>query len=77
MLQLDNKDIIMPVSDPKLQATYAQLDPNPFPWRSPQWMQRDIEIEEFAKLITVEELSLTEEEWRSFSNGVSQKGVKQ
>ena len=59
----------MPVSDPKLQAAYAQMK-NPFPWRSALWTERDEEIRRFTRLATIEELDLTEEGYQLYSNGV-------
>ena len=61
--------LTMPVSDPKLQATYALL-PNPFPFRSQLWRERDQEIRHFAQLATWSELAVTKEEYQLYSNGV-------
>ena len=63
----------MPVSDPKLQATYAVMQ-NPFPWRSSLWKERDEEIKRFARLATWTEIDLTQAEFQLYSNGVN--GVK-
>jgi len=63
-------DVIMPVSDPKLQATYAILE-NPFPWRSALWRERNEEIQRFARLATWAELDLTESQHQLYSNGVN------
>ncbi len=63
----------MPVSDPKLQATYALMQ-NPFPWRSALWEERDLEIKRFAKLATWSELAVTKEEYQLFATGVKPKG---
>ena len=63
----------MPVSDPKLQTTYAIME-NPFPWRSALWDERDEEIRRFARLATWNDLDLTEEEFQLYSNGVKPKG---